>query len=232
MKATTQAQFNPVYRAAQKHEVQALDSLSETIAREIRARELAFKGFIIDWEIAGLGLDPFGEMLRRIDAKYVDPATGRGWYPSAMQSPLQQAPNFGAPTPGLPIYDPSKPPDGSLLVSLELDDFPPVDPIIVTPNPPGLTSLVGGPMGYTWPGNNRPAYFAFGTPGPDGFRYPDPIGRGEFTFHRIQNLPPAFTIFFTLNYDALSSAGQHTAFYSTATAGSQETRFNPRGHTG
>jgi len=190
-----QATFNPIYWAAQHHEVQALQSLGETPERMTRAVELAVKGFLIDTQIHAEGLDPFGEMEDRIAYGYVEPSTGRGWVPNLLQGDIPQAP--GLHDPGLPVYDPSNPPAGSILVSLDPKDFPPIDPIPPAPPPPGHTSLVGKALGATW--NGRPMYIALGTPGPDGFQYTDPNGAGVFTFHRIQNLPGSFTRFFTLN---------------------------------
>lgn len=194
----TSAFFNQVYWAAQQHEVQALRALGEAPERRIRAQELAFKGFLIDAQIHAVGLDPYTEMVDRVEAGYVDQVTGRGWVPNMLQANVQEAP--GILTPGLQPYDPKNPWPGSILVSLSLEDYPPIDPLPKPDPPPGLTSLVGKPMGYVWPGNGRPAYIAMGTPGPDGTQYPDPNGRGVFTFHRIGQLGSiVYSLFFTLN---------------------------------
>ena len=82
--------------------------------------------------------------------------------------------------PGQPVYDPNKPPPGSIKVSVDPNDYPPYDPT-PTPTPPSGNTDVVGPAILGMP----KMFYALGvaTTCPDGSLASDP--RGKFLLHRI-----------------------------------------------
>lgn len=204
MNAKSQTQFNDAYWLAEDPRIAALRPYQQDPIRVTKAFELALGGLLIDNELDALGWDPYTVMSDRIANGYYDPATGNGWYPNALQPPLLQAPNSGRPpTPGLPVYDPNKPPAGSIVVTLDLDKYPPFNPPAPPAPPVTIVSLVGRATGAMWgePGQLRPSYLIAGYVGlNDGDLYTDPLGRGVFTFHKIPAMGSyAYAEFFTLN---------------------------------
>lgn len=99
---------------------------------EAIALELIPYGFVIDHHIMIWGMDPYLTMKLRKEYGYT-------WVPSALQPPVVVAP--GLEVPGMPVYDPAKPPPGSIKVSVDIRDFPAFDP--PPPVPPAPKSFVG-----------------------------------------------------------------------------------------
>jgi hypothetical protein len=98
------------YWATQPPEVQRLRDLSSESDRAELARQLAEEGFQIDVPIMVWGWDPLATMIVRQNQGYT-------WVPSAGMDPVSVAPGIGFP--GLPSYDPAKPPAGAILVSTD-----------------------------------------------------------------------------------------------------------------
>jgi len=136
---TKQSDFNTAYWASKPPDVRALNTMDPDVPRMDAAYALAIKGFIIDKEIDGWGLDPFIRMSQRI-------ADGYTWVPNALQAPVQVAPGLMVPAAsGLVQYDPAHPPAGSIKCSLSLADYPPFDPP-KPPSPPDPNSILS-PVG-------------------------------------------------------------------------------------
>ena len=76
----------------------------------MRAMELADKGFLIDIPLMVWKWDPLTTMVVRRNQ-------GLTWIPSAKGDPIKVAP--GITFPGLPSYDPTKPPPGSIKVTTD-----------------------------------------------------------------------------------------------------------------
>jgi hypothetical protein len=132
---TEREQFSLAYWASEPPEVRALNGMERlTIERVDAAQQLAAKGFPIDAEIDAYGLNPWDTMrLREMN--------GYTWYPSLFQGPVVMAPGLTAP--GAPVYDPLKPPAGSIKVSTKLEDYPPF-------NPPVVPEVPAVPQGVPW----------------------------------------------------------------------------------
>ena len=142
------------YWAAQPPAVQAIRNMTLALnpdgspnARETLAENLALAGNQIDVPIEAWGWDPTLTMAMRIQYGYT-------WVPSGLQSPVLLPP--GLSMPGLPSYDPTKPPAGSIKVSVNVADFAPVAK--QQPTPAAATNAVGphnfGDMYYPGPGSN------------------------------------------------------------------------------
>lgn len=165
---TTQQIFDNAYWAAQEPEVQALRTITDPDARAAQASALAMKGFTIDVPIMVWGWDPYLVMTMRTQFGYT-------WVPSALQQPIAEAP--GAVQPGVVSYDPLHPPPGSIKVSVNLADYPPVAPppapVVAAP----VTELVGGQsIGSIY-------YTVTGDSSPDGTKFTD--ARGTFVKHMV-----------------------------------------------
>jgi hypothetical protein len=165
---TTQQQFDQTYWLSKPDEVRALPSLSAE-ARAARAAELAQQGFIIDVPIMVWGWDPFLCMTMREQFGYT-------WVPSALQPPLAIAP--GLSQAGVVSYNPLRPPPGSIMVSTNIQDYPPFDPPPpATPAAAPITDPVGAQSVGT-------LYFSVpGEMSPDGTKFTDP--RGTFKKHLV-----------------------------------------------
>lgn len=139
-----QQNFNSAYRASQPPAIRQMMSIADAGMRTQRAQELALSGYIIDAPIMVWGGDPYVTMALREEYGYT-------WVPNAMQAPLPIAPRLN--TPNVPVYDPNKPPAGSIFVSTNPAAFPEwVDPTPVAPAPsPKFTSDYIGPLaGFGW----------------------------------------------------------------------------------
>jgi len=130
------------------------------------------------------GVDPFAFMTYYM-------ALGYRWIPNANQPPLQVAP--GIVGSGWPEYNPAAAPPGSIILSLNLNDYPPYTQPVIVPAPPKPTSLVGAYLG----GGFYAAEPGAATALTNGETYSgDP--RGTFTFHSTAT-PFGFEVNFTLN---------------------------------
>jgi hypothetical protein len=95
------------YWAEQPAAVQALkDMPADQVGPAAIA--LAQQGYVIDVPIMVWGWDPLTTMVERQNYGYT-------WVPSGLQAPVQVPP--GLAFPGLPTYDPNKPPAGSIAVT-------------------------------------------------------------------------------------------------------------------
>jgi hypothetical protein len=90
--------------------VQALRNITDEDARLATAQQLSKQGYSIDVPIMVWKWDPLITMRLRQNAGYT-------WVPSGDQAPLPTCPNCSLP--GLPAYDPGKPPPGAILVSTD-----------------------------------------------------------------------------------------------------------------
>lgn len=97
------------YWSRQPEEVRRLREITDLGERETLAAQLAQKGHAIDVPIMVWGSDPLRIMLLRRLYGYT-------WVPSALQPPVAVAP--GIEFPGLPAYDATRPPEGSIPVDL------------------------------------------------------------------------------------------------------------------
>jgi hypothetical protein len=95
------------YWAEQPAAVQALQNMPADQVGPA-AMALAQKGYVIDVPIMVWGWDPLTTMVERQNYGYT-------WVPSGLQAPVQVPP--GLSFPGLPTYDPNKPPAGSTAVT-------------------------------------------------------------------------------------------------------------------
>lgn len=114
-----QAKFDPAYWASQPDPVRALQYISDATQRIDTAIVLSRQGYVIDAPIMVTGYSPYAVMWLRVFYGYT-------WVPSALQQPVCSAP--GIQTPYCQQYDPTKPPVGSIKVSLDLRDYPAFDP--------------------------------------------------------------------------------------------------------
>lgn len=125
-----------VYWAAQPLPVQALRNATDANVNTL-AVQLATQGYAIDVPIMVWHWDPVLTMVLRETAGYT-------WVPSALQPSITCAPNAVtsgcANNPPFSPYDPTKPPSGSIKVSTNASDYPPVAP---KPPPTQATNLVG-----------------------------------------------------------------------------------------
>lgn len=130
--ADDQKKFDDAYWASLPLELQALRN-APTDQVEAQAEALAQRGFTIDVPIMVFQWDPYVVMTLRQNA-------GLTWAPSALQ------PNIGYYTQGVnnppyQPYDPTKPPAGSIKVSNDIKDYPPV--VKPAPVPAPSTDVVG-----------------------------------------------------------------------------------------
>jgi hypothetical protein len=159
---TVQTAFDKAYWASEPAELQALRAIEDVNQRTLRAAALAAQGFIIDVPIMVWGWEPYLVMTMRSNYGYT-------WVPSALQPNVTVA---GVKQPGAVLYDPAHPPSGSIKVSTNIADYPPLAAPAATPQSP--TS--GDPVGVQSIG----AYY-LSTPGdtyPDGAKFTD--SRGTF----------------------------------------------------
>ena len=98
------------YWALQPEAVQQLRNVDDLGQREALAVKLKAEGYTLDYPIMVWGWDPLSAMRAR-------QAMGLTWVPSFAQPPLLSIP--GVNHPGIPPYDPSHPPAGSILVSTD-----------------------------------------------------------------------------------------------------------------
>lgn len=128
-------------------DVLAMD-LADMVNRVNAAVTLARGGMVIDVDMI-YGADPYGLQWQRIFVdEMVDPTTGKGWAAALLGPEILVSP--GNTFPGLPSYDPSKPPNPHVLVSLDINDYPSID-APVTPAPPAAFQLVGDDLGFQEP---------------------------------------------------------------------------------
>ena len=165
---TPQSIFDAAYQASLPPQVAALGQIVDFDARSLAASLLAMQGFTIDVPINVWGWDPFLTMTYRTNYGYT-------WVPSALQPNISIAP--GVVQPGTVVYDPNKPPPGSIKVSTNPADFPPFTP----PAPPSLIPTVADPVGPQSVGN---LYLTVaGDTSGDGTKFTDV--RGTFLKHVV-----------------------------------------------
>jgi len=161
-----QTTFDAAYWASQPEPVATLQSISDPAARQAAAATLAAQGYVIDVPIDAWSWDPYQVMTLRQQYGYT-------WVPSALQPPVAIAPGLGQP--GVLPYDPLNPPKGSIKVSTNPADFPPIHPPVVAA--PLSTVLVGAQsLGNLY-------LNVVGDTSPDGSIYTD--SRGTFTKHVV-----------------------------------------------
>jgi hypothetical protein len=103
-----QQAFDDAYWASQPAPVQALRTMQNQEQRAALATQLANEGYSIDVPIMVWGWDPSITTAMR-------QAEGYTWVPSALQSPVEDAP--GLPSIGtVAAYNPNNPPAGSIAV--------------------------------------------------------------------------------------------------------------------
>ena len=98
------------YWASQPPEVQILRTIQDADERAMMGQRLAHRGFAIDANIMIHGWDPYMTMKIRQGEGYT-------WVPAVGQNGIPVSP--GLIFPGLPSYDPAKPPQGSIRVSTD-----------------------------------------------------------------------------------------------------------------
>ena len=96
------------YWGSQPPEVQELRTIRETADRDSKAKDLAARGFTIDYPIMVWLWDPLSTMRGRIVSGYT-------WIPAVGQPAIDVVP--GGTFPGKKTYDPKNPPPGSIPVS-------------------------------------------------------------------------------------------------------------------
>jgi hypothetical protein len=163
---SVQTAFDKAYWASQPIELQTLPAIDDFTQRSLRAASLAVKGFIVDVPIMVWSWDPYLVMTMRA-------AYGYTWVPSALQPNVTVA--AGITQPGAVAYDPMHPLPGSIKVSTNIADYPPLNP----PTPAPLQSTGGDPVGLLSVGN---LYLSVaGESYPDGAKFTD--SRGTFLKH-------------------------------------------------
>lgn len=176
---SVQTEFDKVYWAAQPPELRALPAVEDYNQRVSRAGNLAAKGFTVDVPIMVYDWDPYLVMKIRQDSGFT-------WVPSALQPNISVAP--GISQPNAVSYDPTHPPAGSIKVSINIADYPPIDP--PAPATPQQQAANGDPVGIQSLGT-----LYLSVPGesyPDGAKFTD--SRGTFLKH------VTFTPFGRTNY--------------------------------
>lgn len=120
-----------IYWANKPPQVRALRGM-DAYQVALAAKQLFDQGFIIDIPIMMYQEDPVTAMGRRKEV-------GMTWFPSGPSTGTVLLP--GLSFPGIPPYDPSKPPANSIKVSIDAADYPSFDP----PPPPVVldTHIVG-----------------------------------------------------------------------------------------
>jgi hypothetical protein len=99
--------FDDAYWAAQPAAVQQLRTMDDYTERTQLAAQLTAQGYNIDVPIMVYGWDPAKITAARESYGYT-------WVPSAMQTPVSEAPGISAP--GGQAYDPTRAPSGSIAV--------------------------------------------------------------------------------------------------------------------
>lgn len=131
-------QFSALYWGAQPIPVQALSGMERlTDERAAKAWDLVKQGFVIDPDIGLRGGDPYWTMFNRINQGFT-------WYWGLGHQASNLVLPPGLSYPGLVTYDPDKPAEGSVKVSLNPDDYPPVIP--PPPPPPPAESVPAEPF--------------------------------------------------------------------------------------
>lgn len=180
----TSQTFNDAYWKSKPLEIQAAHAEKvkhNDLDQTTTYTALAIAGFIIDKPIMVDNMDPYKITALRL-------AYGFTWVPSALMPNIQIAPGLGG-LPGSVLYDPSKPPPGSILVSLNLFDYPPVNPPTV--NHPSVSNELVGMQSF---GN---IYLAIpGDISPGGTSYTD--SRGTFTKRVTVQVGGLFTHYWEL----------------------------------
>jgi hypothetical protein len=176
------AAFDAAYWASQPDAVRSAFQSGTGTNLANTATTLATQGYSIDVPIMVWGWDPWFVMNYR-------QSMGFTWVPSALQPNICAAP--GLTTPSCPTpYDPNHPPAGSIKVSININDYPPFDPPVVTPANPTVTDFVGN-LSYGC------VYLALpGDPANDGATTTDT--RGTFTKHKVAGLF-GYSTWYTLN---------------------------------
>jgi len=163
---SVQTAFDKAYWASEPPELQALPAIADLGQRTTRAAALATQGFIVDVPIMVWGWDPYLVMTMRENYGYT-------WVPSALQTNISVAP--GVTQPGAVAYDPTHPPAGSIKVSTNIADYPPLTPPPASP----LVASDGDPVG---PLSIGTLYLSVvGDTSPDGTKFTD--SRGTFLKH-------------------------------------------------
>jgi hypothetical protein len=98
------------YWASQPKEVQVLRTIKDWDERGIMGKKLADQGFAIDPNIMIHGWDPYMTMKIRQGEGYT-------WVPATGQDGIPVSPGLNFP--GLPSYDPNKPPAGAIKVTTD-----------------------------------------------------------------------------------------------------------------
>lgn len=110
--------------------IQKLRTMKDAGERWAYAQEIASRGYTVD-----MAIQVDQEMLPQ-DVMRVRTNFGFTWVPAANQPNIPTMP--GDDVPGLPAYDPNAPPDGSIKVSMDPDDYPPfggAPPEVAIPKP-------------------------------------------------------------------------------------------------
>jgi hypothetical protein len=163
---SVQTAFDKAYWASEPPELQALPAIADFTQRTTRAAVLAAQGFIVDVPIMVWGWDPYLVMTMRANYGYT-------WVPSALQPNVSVAP--GVTQPGSVPYNPANPPAGSIKVSTNIADYPPLIP----PPTSTLVASDGDPVG---PLSIGTLYLSVaGDTSPDGTKFTD--SRGTFLKH-------------------------------------------------
>lgn len=182
--AVTVQEFDAAYWKSRPLEIQKAHAEKvehNDLDQTVTYTALAIAGFIIDKPIMIDNMGPYNIMLLRL-------AYGFTWVPSALMPNIQIAPGLGG-LPGSALYDPSKPPPGSILVSLDLKDYPPVN--APEPNHPSVSTALVGVQSF---GN---IYLAIpGDTSPGGTVFED--SRGKFIKHTTIQLGGTFTYYWEL----------------------------------
>lgn len=125
------------YYSSRPLAVQALYSMPQGASRSAAAMALAVQGYVIDAVIDAQAQAPILTMFFREQYGYT-------WIPSALGSPVYLPP--GLSYPGLPTYDPTSPPSGSIQVCVAASCFPSTTPPVPVPTASGT---VGPNLGLT-----------------------------------------------------------------------------------
>lgn len=189
------ASLDSAYAAVLAMPIGPEDALKDLAARQETALALARKGMVIDEAMVN-GIDPWYQQMDRIIKDLVDPTTGKGWSaallgPQILVAPGAVSEGLRATFPGLPDYDPTKPPNPHVLVSLDLADYPPFLKPPPTP-PPSTVPLVGDYLGFSEPYTLNGVLLQLdvyrqmvsGFHYPEGMHYPRPDGL-TFVFHYL-----------------------------------------------
>ncbi|WP_321471178.1 hypothetical protein [uncultured Paludibaculum sp.] len=133
---TDQKAFDAAYWAHQPPAVRAIQTATN---QGQLATELTEKGFQVDVPIMVWGWSPYFTMLYRTQYGYT-------WVPRLGQDPVTIAPGLSVPDADFKPYDPDNPPAGSILVSLDLKDYPAYDP--PAPSVPAPSGKLVGMLNY------------------------------------------------------------------------------------